>query len=333
MNLRFGASVCTIVVSMLSAAYPAMGQQVGLCTSNRCGQASTYTASINCGQCNSGYFVLQCTCCQLLNPANCAQALNQCQTWGGTCNPPNCAKCRSSDAVQPGGAKTCVCLGCPGMQCGGGDCASGGTQSAERQASPSAVLASKKVPVEFIGDAGNSIQLVEATAGFEENTLNRIDLRFERTTRELAYMILTITLTNAEGDMANVILTHDRTFAPAPLDPAQPVRLNVQATSRAEMAKITIRADYVHFLGEAPAGLYPSLYKEVVAEKAPELREVRRIRARLSPSLRVAEAWRLFSGDGPVLWQLRTALAEGGVEALAREAARAEAILIQLGVK
>lgn len=332
MNLKPGTSVCAIVVGTLFAAFPAMGQQVGPCTSNSCGQASTYTASINCGQCNSGFFVLQCTCCQLLNPADCKQALNQCQTWGGTCNPPNCAKCCSANALD-GGNETCVCLGCPGMQCGGGDCTSGGTRSAERQASPPVLIASKEIPVEFIGDAGNPVRLVEATPGLEENTLNRIELRFERTTRELAYMILTITLTNADGEMANLILTHDRTFAPAPLDPAQPIRLNVQAASREEMAKITVRTDYVHFLGEAPAGLYPSLYQEVIAGQAPVLREIRRIRARLSPSLSVAEAWRLFSGDGPVLWPLRTALAEGGVEALARQAARAEAILLQLGVK
>jgi hypothetical protein len=219
------------------------------------------------------------------------------------------------------------------MTCAIVDCPSGGTRSAERQASPPVLLASKEIPVEFIGDAGSPVRLVEATPGLEENTLNRIDLRFERTTRELAYMILTITLTNADGEMANLILTHDRTFAPAPLDPAQPIRLNVQATSREKIAKITVRTDYLHFLGEAPAGLYPSLHQEVIAGQAPVLREIRRIRARLSPSLSVAEAWRLFSEDGPDLWPLRTALAEGGVEALARQAARAEAILLQLGVK
>lgn len=333
MNLKLGAPVCAIVVGALFAAFPVMGQQVGPCTSNSCGQASTYPASINCGQCNSGYFVLQCICCQLRNPANCNQTLNHCDVSSGSCNPPNCAKCCSSSAVQPGGDKTCVCLGCPGMSCGGGDCTSGGTRSAERQASPPVLISSKEIPVEFIVDAGNPARLVEATPRLEENTLNSIDLRFERTASELAYMILTITLTNAEGEMANLILTHDRTFAPAPLDPAQPIRLNVQATSRAEVAKITVRADYVQFLGEVPAGLYPSLHKEVIAEQAPVLREIRRIHARLSPTLSVAEAWRLFSGDGPVLWPLRTALAEGGVEALARQAARAEAILLQLGVK
>lgn len=39
-------------------------QQTGPCSKTACGDPTRFTATINCGECNSGYFVLTCTCCE-----------------------------------------------------------------------------------------------------------------------------------------------------------------------------------------------------------------------------------------------------------------------------
>jgi hypothetical protein len=90
-------------------------------------------------------------------------------------------------------------------------------------------------------------------------------------------MTLTISLVNIEGETANLVVNEDRTFNPQILDPAKPVVVSAEASSRSEIVRITVRIDYLLFVGEAPSGLYPDrLHRHFLTEKSQWLNDIRR---------------------------------------------------------
>jgi hypothetical protein len=102
---------------------------VGPCgTSGPCGPAEARTASINCGICNSGGFVLSCTCCELsvgMPPQVPCQKTNICTVQNGSCSSRVCAKC-TNQQNPPNGPRNSICFPCAGFSCPDLECSPGG---------------------------------------------------------------------------------------------------------------------------------------------------------------------------------------------------------------
>lgn len=310
-----------------------LGQQVGPCISNPCGAAVQSKAQIDCSLCNSGSFVLECTCCSLREPPECKRLLNLCNVSQGSCQTSQCAKCCSQDNV-PSGSKTCVCLSCGSwMSCKDPDCSGGGTGAYEENGAPPQTLQVSGLPVEFLRDSGGRLRLAGASARVAEDGFHGLELRLDSGSNALAYLILTVELINDAGDSAIVVATVDRTFRPAPLEPGKPLAVPVAASGRARPHKAVVRADYVRFLGGRPEGLYSRSLDEMVRRrKQPFLREIESVLGRLSPGMPAGAARDLLPATDSFA-VFRQISQENGVPALIVELQRVRAVLAELGVR
>lgn len=321
-----------VCVCILLFASVMTGQQVGPCGSNQCGNAADFTASINCGLCNSGYFVLRCTCCSLRQPPECNRELNLCSTFQGSCQTSVCAKCCSQDNV-PSGQKTCICLKCTGNQCKDPDCVAGGSAAFERRAAAPVLIQDERVPLEFVQDSAGLIRFTGASVHLEGETVENLRLFFDGGTRLLAYMIMTVEFLGERGETGSSVVTVDRTFLPGPVRPNEPIVIAASASGRSRPARIAIRLDYVRFLGESPGGLYASTLDEALrAQKRAVLAEIRLARSRVNASMPRQEALAQLPTKaefGP----FREVLLQQGVPALLGELSRVEAVLAELGVR